>query len=224
MQLADILEFYRDLTEAGGFELETAGVLKKGRKLWALARTGQSACLKGRDRVSEFTPGVWSQFAAVMSRVAVAAIVKNKAGGKRELSQAIPVTQLSAKGSKDGKSMFLSLRGLAEGEELNSIALSAEGAPDLEAQVEERLYAVVTRYVYDAFDLMRDRPLRVHPLLVLHPDGGIALPEALWPIKLQRKIPTVMGTAGSESYAYCAARPATLRASSRRPGDTRLRS
>ena len=54
VQPREILEFYRDLTEAGGFELETAGVLKEGRKLWALARTGQSTCLKGRDRVSGY--------------------------------------------------------------------------------------------------------------------------------------------------------------------------
>jgi phage/plasmid-like protein (TIGR03299 family) len=51
VQPAEILEFYRDLTEAGGYELETAGVLKEGRKLWALAKTGQSVCLKGRDKV-----------------------------------------------------------------------------------------------------------------------------------------------------------------------------
>jgi phage/plasmid-like protein (TIGR03299 family) len=51
VQPEEILEFYRDLTEVGGFELETAGVLKEGRKLWALARTGQSATLKGRDTV-----------------------------------------------------------------------------------------------------------------------------------------------------------------------------
>jgi phage/plasmid-like protein (TIGR03299 family) len=42
VQPSEILEFYRDLTEAGGFKLETAGVLKEGRKLWALACTGQS--------------------------------------------------------------------------------------------------------------------------------------------------------------------------------------
>lgn len=54
VQPHDVLEFYRDLTEAGGFELETAGVLKEGRKLWALARTGQSACLKARDRVNGY--------------------------------------------------------------------------------------------------------------------------------------------------------------------------
>jgi len=54
VQPAEILEFYRDLTEVGGFELETAGVLKDGRKLWALAKTGQSATLKGRDKVNGY--------------------------------------------------------------------------------------------------------------------------------------------------------------------------
>lgn len=54
VQPAQILEFYRDLTEVGGFELETAGVLKEGRKLWALAKTGQSATLKGRDTVNGY--------------------------------------------------------------------------------------------------------------------------------------------------------------------------
>ncbi|WP_186140891.1 DUF932 domain-containing protein [Burkholderia gladioli] len=54
VQPAEILEFYRDLTEVGGFQLETAGVLKEGRKLWALARTGQSATLKGKDEVNGY--------------------------------------------------------------------------------------------------------------------------------------------------------------------------
>lgn len=49
VQPQEILEFYRDLTEQSGFELETAGVLKGGRKFWALAHTGQSAALKGKD-------------------------------------------------------------------------------------------------------------------------------------------------------------------------------
>lgn len=49
VQPIEILEFYRDLTEQSGFELETAGVLKGGKKLWALARTGQSHMLKGKD-------------------------------------------------------------------------------------------------------------------------------------------------------------------------------
>lgn len=49
VQPMEILEFYRDLTEQSGFELETVGVLKGGRKFWALARTGQSAALKSKD-------------------------------------------------------------------------------------------------------------------------------------------------------------------------------
>lgn len=49
VQPIQILEFYRDLTEQSGFELETAGVLKGGKKFWALARTGQSTALKGKD-------------------------------------------------------------------------------------------------------------------------------------------------------------------------------
>ena len=49
VQPHEILEFYRDLTEQADFELETAGVLKGGRKFWALAKTGQSTALKGKD-------------------------------------------------------------------------------------------------------------------------------------------------------------------------------
>ena len=49
VQPSSILEFYRDLTEQSGFELETAGVLKGGKKFWALAKTGQSSALKGKD-------------------------------------------------------------------------------------------------------------------------------------------------------------------------------
>ncbi|SSR01683.1 MULTISPECIES: DUF932 domain-containing protein [Acinetobacter] len=49
VQPREILEFYRDLTEQSGFELETAGVLKGGKKFWALARTGQTSSLKGKD-------------------------------------------------------------------------------------------------------------------------------------------------------------------------------
>ena len=54
VQPGQILEFYRDLTACNGFELETAGVLREGRKFWALARTGQSTTLKGRDRVDGY--------------------------------------------------------------------------------------------------------------------------------------------------------------------------
>jgi phage/plasmid-like protein (TIGR03299 family) len=54
VQPREILEFYRDLTDHAGFELETAGVLKGGRKLWALAKTGQSSTLKGNDQTNGY--------------------------------------------------------------------------------------------------------------------------------------------------------------------------
>lgn len=54
VQPREVLEFYRDLTEVAGYTLETAGVLKEGRKFWALARTGKEALLKGQDRVKGY--------------------------------------------------------------------------------------------------------------------------------------------------------------------------
>ncbi|HEC1605879.1 DUF932 domain-containing protein [Pseudomonas aeruginosa] len=54
VQPREVLEFYRDLTEVSGYELETAGVLKGGRKFWALARTGQHVALKGNDQVNGY--------------------------------------------------------------------------------------------------------------------------------------------------------------------------
>ena len=54
VQPMEVLEFYRDLTEYAGFELETAGVLKGGRKFWALARTGKATVLKGTDVINGY--------------------------------------------------------------------------------------------------------------------------------------------------------------------------
>ncbi|RUS67260.1 hypothetical protein CUZ56_01203 [Saezia sanguinis] len=54
VQPGEILEFYKDLTQYAGYELETAGVLKGGRKFWALARTGQSISIKGKDSVNGY--------------------------------------------------------------------------------------------------------------------------------------------------------------------------
>lgn len=54
VQPREVLEFYRDLTEVSGFELETAGVLKAGKKFWALARTGKETVIKGSDIVKGY--------------------------------------------------------------------------------------------------------------------------------------------------------------------------
>ncbi len=54
VQPHEVLNFYKDLVSVGGFELETAGVLKGGKKLWALAKTGQEAKIKGNDRIKAY--------------------------------------------------------------------------------------------------------------------------------------------------------------------------
>ncbi len=54
VQPREVLEFYRDLSEVAGYELETAGVLKGGKKFWALAKIGKSSSLKGKDQVDAY--------------------------------------------------------------------------------------------------------------------------------------------------------------------------
>lgn len=54
VQPREVLGFYRDLVSVSGFELETAGVLKGGKKLWALARTGEEIMLSGVDQVKSY--------------------------------------------------------------------------------------------------------------------------------------------------------------------------
>ncbi|WP_280563518.1 MULTISPECIES: DUF932 domain-containing protein [unclassified Chromohalobacter] len=54
VQPEEVLAFYRDLTEYAGYELETAGVLKGGRKFWALARSGLGGALKGQDQINDY--------------------------------------------------------------------------------------------------------------------------------------------------------------------------
>jgi phage/plasmid-like protein (TIGR03299 family) len=45
------VEFFRDMTEAGGYEIETAGTLAGGRRLWCLVKTGEGFSLPGGDDV-----------------------------------------------------------------------------------------------------------------------------------------------------------------------------
>lgn len=51
VQPREILEFFRDLTEAAGFKLQTAGTLHGGRKFWALASIGAQDAIIGNDLV-----------------------------------------------------------------------------------------------------------------------------------------------------------------------------
>ena len=54
VQPRECLEFFRDLVGEYGFELNTAGTLFGGRKFWALASIGESACIIGTDKVGGY--------------------------------------------------------------------------------------------------------------------------------------------------------------------------
>ena len=54
VQPADVLGFFKDLVEDAGFKLHTAGTLRGGRRLWALAETGKYAEVCKDDGVGGF--------------------------------------------------------------------------------------------------------------------------------------------------------------------------
>src|ERR1700679_1352407 len=55
VQPKQVLEFFRDLTEAAGFQLETAGTLFGGKRMWALASIGAEAKIASEaDKVRGF--------------------------------------------------------------------------------------------------------------------------------------------------------------------------
>jgi len=54
VQPAEIMQSFGKLADIGGFELETAGALSHGRRVWALARINKGAEIVGGDNVSPF--------------------------------------------------------------------------------------------------------------------------------------------------------------------------
>lgn len=54
VQPIEVLDFFRDLTEQMGYQLETAGVLREGRNFWALARTGLDLEVVDGDKVAPY--------------------------------------------------------------------------------------------------------------------------------------------------------------------------
>lgn len=51
VQPKQVLEFFRELTEANGFTLETAGTLWEGKRYWALANIGASSVIRDKKDV-----------------------------------------------------------------------------------------------------------------------------------------------------------------------------
>jgi phage/plasmid-like protein (TIGR03299 family) len=54
VQPGEVLEFFRDLTEQGGFTMDTAGVLHGGKRVWALAKMSEGDNVIGSDRVMPY--------------------------------------------------------------------------------------------------------------------------------------------------------------------------
>ena len=54
VQPAEVLEFFRDLVAENGFKIHTAGTLKGGKRLWALAETGKFGEVCKDDNVGGF--------------------------------------------------------------------------------------------------------------------------------------------------------------------------
>lgn len=51
VQPREVLEFFRDLTEQGGWHIHTAGTLNEGRKLWVMASNGERGDVVRGDHV-----------------------------------------------------------------------------------------------------------------------------------------------------------------------------
>lgn len=120
-------------------------------------------------RLSDFAPAVWCQFAAAMSSFDVTA--KTSA---RNIRDVLPVDALTV--TLENDQLVLGLADRAEGETLQSLSLATVGHPEAASQLEEPLYAVVTRFVHDAFDRLRERAIGIHAL-----DAGLVLGTRLWP-------------------------------------------
>ena len=54
VQPKEIMEFYRDLISDNGFEMETAGSLMQGRRIWALASVGATTRIFGQDKIDGY--------------------------------------------------------------------------------------------------------------------------------------------------------------------------
>ena len=54
VQPEEVINFYKDLIEANGFKMDTAGSLMDGRRIWALARMGETTRIFGQDKIDGY--------------------------------------------------------------------------------------------------------------------------------------------------------------------------
>lgn len=54
VQPSEVMDFFRTLTDIGGFQMETAGALSGGKRVWALAKLGEGAPVVDGDLVKPY--------------------------------------------------------------------------------------------------------------------------------------------------------------------------
>ena len=54
VQPIEVIEFFRDLVESGGFKMSTAGSMLGGKRIWALAEIGETAAIMGIDKIGGY--------------------------------------------------------------------------------------------------------------------------------------------------------------------------
>jgi len=54
VQPKEVIEFFRELIDDQGFKMHTAGALKDGSRVWALAETGKEFAVNGQDHVGGY--------------------------------------------------------------------------------------------------------------------------------------------------------------------------
>ncbi|MGR9265612.1 hypothetical protein [Rhizobium leguminosarum] len=108
-------------------------------------------------RLSPFTPSVWCQFTESMSVLSVTLGKDNN-----QQTRCVAVDELAAKWSASDGGLKLSLKpapGEATPPAIRSLATNF--TTDVDAQVDQILLAVITRYVTDAFARLRERPIGI---------------------------------------------------------------
>lgn len=80
VQPGEIVEFYRSLIDSAGYQMETMGALQGGKRVWALARTGTEAAIKGKDLLRQYillATGYDGKLATIGSKTSVRVVCQN---------------------------------------------------------------------------------------------------------------------------------------------------
>lgn len=80
VQPGDVLEFFRDMVEAGGYHIESAGTMRGGARLFAVAKTHQAFALAGGDEVQGrllLSTGCDGSMATSVSEVTIRVVCRN---------------------------------------------------------------------------------------------------------------------------------------------------